>query len=86
MLPFLQIIASGSGMATREVRSKLEETLNLSEEDIQENPSTNYPRWYQIINNLRSNKTLEKRGLARFENRKWYITDLGLEMLIYAKQ
>ena len=35
----------------------------------------------QIINNLGSNKTLERNDLAEKKDGKWYITDLGIKYI-----
>lgn len=68
------IKASGEdGMSTGELIVALSKQYNFTEEDDQESKSqTGNYKWQQIVRNLRSNRTLERRGLARYENRRFY--------------
>ena len=70
------IEASGEeGMTTGEIILALSHLYDFTEEDDQEsNSQTGNYKWQQIVRNLRSNRTLERRGLARYENRKFYAT------------
>ena len=68
------IKASGEeGMSTGEIITALSKLYDFTEEDDQESSSQrgNY-KWQQVVRNLRSNRTLERRGLARYENRRFY--------------
>ena len=68
------IKASGEeGMSTREIISALAVLYKFTTEDNQASKSQdgNY-KWQQVVRNLRSNRTLEKKGLARYENRRFY--------------
>ena len=84
VVPFLWTISLRDGLSTGEVRDAIEPMVNLSEQDWTPNPSqedSGTPRWYQIVNNLKSNKVLEKKGLADFINRRWFITEAGRRLL-----
>lgn len=84
VIPFLWVISLRDGLSTGEIRDAIEPMISLADIDIESNPSQEehgIPRWHQIVNNLKSNKVLEKRGLAEYFNRRWFITDEGRAIL-----
>lgn len=65
IIPFLTIMAKYNGISTQNIKKQLDFD----------------PADGQVINNLRSNRTLESRDLATFSDRQWYITETGKQVI-----
>jgi hypothetical protein len=75
----LKVMKNNGGKATiAQIRDYVEKHLHLSNDDKEEYPSAPMQRYTQIIRNLKSNKTLLKKGLATHVPGGFKITRKGL--------
>lgn len=70
VIPALKILADSEhpevGMPTTELAKKLREQIEPTEEDLESLQGRNDDRLSQVIRNLVSHRTLERRGLATY--------------------
>lgn len=83
LLPALKIIndAWSDWISTPELSNSLRELLNPSGEDLKILNWRADDKFSQKVRNLKSHKTLEKKGLVRYENSKFYITEEWIQYL-----
>ena len=76
----LKVGKANGGIATNtQIREYVERRLRLNDEDTEEYPSAPMQRYTQILRNLKSNKTLLKKGLATHIKGGFKLTKKGLD-------
>ena len=81
IVPALAIIAAHpDGISTTELSSLLRRQLKPTGDDLEILSNRTDDKFSQKVRNLKSHDTLEREGLARFENGKYYITTEGDEL------
>lgn len=79
ILPALTVLVENDGAcSTRTLIDDVKTSIKLDEEDLETLPSADFCRIDQIIRNLKSNKTLEKLGVATYFPGGFELTDYGL--------
>lgn len=79
IFPALTVLIENDGAcATRTLIDDIKNSITLDEEDLALLPSADFCRIDQIIRNLKSNKTLEKLGVATYFPGGFELTDFGL--------
>lgn len=83
LLPALKIIndAWNDWISTTELSNNLRDLLNPSGEDLQRLSWRRDDKFSQKVRNLKSHETLEKRNFVRYENAKFYITEVWIRYL-----
>lgn len=83
ILPTLKLLKENTqGLTTTQIKKALINTLPLSKEDNEPSPTRKGEiKFEQIIRNLKSHDTLEKKGLATYKNGLFKITDKGLDYI-----
>jgi hypothetical protein len=78
VIPALEIIAAHPhGLGTSRLSSLLRRKLKPTGDDLLILAARNDDRFSQKVRNLKSHDTLERRGLARFVNGRYYVTTAG---------
>lgn len=78
ILPALHFIkANPTGVTTAELQTQLHEVFNPTGDDITLLSSRNDTKFSQKVRNLKSHNTLERHGLALYDEGKYYLTSAG---------
>jgi hypothetical protein len=82
IIPALEIIADQpDGIGTNDLIPLLRRQLKPSGDDLILLANRTDDRFSQKVRNLKSHDTLERRGLARFDDGKYYATDVGRNLV-----
>ena len=75
------ILDKPNGIATKDLIIKLRNLMNPSGEDLEMLSNRNDDKFSQKVRNIKSHRTLENKGYAKFDDDKFFITEKGIEFL-----
>ena len=75
------ILDKPNGIATKDLIIELRNLMNPSGEDLEMLSNRNDDKFSQKVRNIKSHKTLENKGYAKFYDDKFFITEKGVKFL-----
>ena len=75
------ILDKSNGIATKDLIIELRNLMNPSGEDLEMLSNRNDDKFSQKVRNIKSHKTLENKGYAKFYDDKFFITEKGIKFL-----
>ena len=75
------ILDKPNGIATKDLIIELRNLMNPSGEDLEILSNRNDDKFSQKVRNIKSHKTLENKGYAKFYDDKFFITEKGIKFL-----
>ena len=75
------ILDKSNGIATKDLIIELRNLMNPSGEDLEILSNRNDDKFSQKVRNIKSHKTLENKGYAKFYDDKFFITEKGIKFL-----
>ena len=75
------ILDKPNGIATKDLIIELRNLMNPSGEDLEMLSNRNDDKFSQKVRNIKSHKTLENKGYAKFYDDKFFITEKGIKFL-----
>ena len=75
------ILNNVNGIATKDLIIELRNLMNPSGEDLEMLSNRNDDKFSQKVRNIKSHKTLENKGYAKFYDDKFFITEKGIKFL-----
>jgi len=75
------ILKETNGIETKDLITELRNLMNPSGEDLERLSNRSDDKFSQKVRNLKSHKTLENKGYAKFYDDKFFITEKGIKFL-----